>query len=160
MVFNEIYTQNYRSVFILAFKILKDDEASKDIAQEVFLSLHQILKNGKLIQNPQGWLNRATWNRCLNYLRDSRKRNACESSEINQAEDGIDSKIIEAEEVQMIKQQLGLLREKEQIIINLYCEGMSYKEIAEISGLPFNSVGNTLARSLTKLKKRCHVEKK
>jgi RNA polymerase sigma factor (sigma-70 family) len=160
MVFNEIYTQNYRSVYILAFKIIKDDEASKDIAQEVFLSLHQILKNGKLVHNLQGWLIRATWNRCLNYLRDYRQRSTCETSEINLAEDSIDSRIIEAEEVQRIKQQLGLLREKEQIIINLYCEGMSYKEIAEISGLPYNSVGNKLARSLIKLKRLCHVEKK
>lgn len=160
MVFNEIYIQNYKSVYVLALKILKDDEASKDIAQEVFLSLHKILKDGKLVHNPEGWLNRATWNRCLNYLRDSRKRNACETSEINQVEDGFDSRIIEAEEVHRIKHQLKKLYEKEQIIINLYCEGMSYKEIAEISGLPYNSVGNKLARSLIKLKRLCHVEKK
>lgn len=42
---------------------------------------------------------------------------------------------------------------KEQSMIVLYSEGYSYKEIAEITEINFNSVGKTLSRILDKLRK-------
>jgi len=48
------------------------------------------------------------------------------------------------------------MKEKERIILILYSEGLSYKEIAEASGIPLSSVGTTLVRALFKLKKLYH----
>lgn len=160
MHFDKFYNQNYRSVYILACKIVKDSEVSKDIAQEVFLKFHHFLADGKQVLNVEGWLNRATYNHCLNYLRDSKKWQHSSLSENTETEPGSDLNMIQDEERRQLRHCLGLLNEKEQVLVSLYSEGMSYKEIAEITGLRFSSVGTTLARSLAKLKKLYNHENK
>ena len=160
MYFDKLYNQNYRSVYILACKIVKDSEVSKDIAQEVFLKLHHYLADGKQVLNVEGWLNRTTYNHCLNYLRDSKKWQHNSLSENIETEPGSDLSLIQDEERRQLMHCLDLLNEKEQVLVSLYSEGMSYKEIAEITGLRFSSVGTTLARSLAKLKKLYNHENK
>ena len=46
------------------------------------------------------------------------------------------------------------LDKKEKTMVVLYSEGYSYKEIAEITGRNFNSVGKTLSRIMEKIKKQ------
>lgn len=158
MCFDKLYTQNYYHVNILACKILKDSELSKDIAQEVFLKLHNYLSDGKQILNVEAWLNRTTYNHCLNYLRDTKKWQYFQFLENEDAGNESDKHIIQDEEIRQLRYCLSQLNEKEQILVSLYSEGLSYKEIAEISGLRFSSVGTTLARSLTKLKNLYNYE--
>jgi RNA polymerase sigma-70 factor (ECF subfamily) len=160
MHFDKVYNQSYRLVYILACKIVKDDEVSKDIAQEVFLKLHHFLADGKQVLNVEGWLNRTTYNHCLNYLRDSKKWQHSRLSENKETEPGSDLSIIQDEERRKLRHCLSLLNEKEQVLVILYSEGMSYKEMAEISGLRFTSVGTTLSRALAKLKKLYNHENK
>ncbi len=160
MNFDAVYNQNYRLVYILACKIVKDDEVSKDIAQEVFLKLHHFLANGKQVLNLEGWLKRTTYNHCLNYLRDSRKWQHSKLCENTETEPGSDLNMIQDEERRQLRHCLGLLSEKEQVLVSLYSEGMSYKEMTEISGLCFTSVGTTLSRALAKLKKLYYHENK
>jgi RNA polymerase sigma factor (sigma-70 family) len=73
MSFDEIYTHNYRSVYLLAYRMVRDEDASKDIAQEVFIKLHNFLAGGNKILNAEGWLRRITFNHSINHIRD-RKR--------------------------------------------------------------------------------------
>ena len=160
MYFDKLYNQNYRSVYILACRIVKDDEVSKDISQEVFLKLYHFLEDGKQVLNIEGWLNRATYNHCLNYLRDSKKWQHSELPEYKDTEPGSDVSMIQEEERRQLRHCLSMLNEKEQVLVSLYSEGMSYKEIAEITGLRFTSVGTTLARSLAKFKKLYNHENK
>jgi RNA polymerase sigma factor (sigma-70 family) len=68
-------------------------------------------------------------------------------------ERSVDSIIIEEEEKTAIRRAVARMRIKEQVLLNLYASGMSYREISEASGMPFTSVGSTLSRTLKKLKK-------
>ena len=156
MQFDEIYRQNYTLVYSLANKIVQDEEVSKDITQEIFLKLYHVLRDSVKILNIQGWLYRCTVNYCYNYLRDIRKKkptvNIDAAAEINAPE----INLVELEKVQRVQQMVLQLKEKEQLLLTLYSEGMSYKEMADVSGIPFNSIGKSLMRALSKLKKKCH----
>jgi DNA-directed RNA polymerase specialized sigma24 family protein len=44
-------------------------------------------------------------------------------------------------------------------LLTLYSEDFSYKEIAEITGIKFSSVGKTLARALKKLQNEIETKK-
>jgi len=44
------------------------------------------------------------------------------------------------------------LKEHERLVVILYSEGLSYKEIAEVSGVKFTSVSQNLSRALDKLR--------
>ena len=155
MHFEEIYRQNYQQVFRLANKIVRDEEISKDISQDIFIKLYHALSGGVQILHLQGWLYRITVNYCYNHIRDSRK---VQSVQIGNATQVIvsEASMIEQEKAQRISNMMLMLKEKEQLILTLYGEGMSYSEISEASGMPFTSVGKTLTRALSKLKKLCH----
>ncbi len=116
------------------------------------------MRDSVKILNVQGWLYRCTVNYCYNYLRDIRKKkptvNIDAAAEINAPE----TNWVELEKVQRIQQMVLQLKEKEQLLLTLYSEGMSYKEMADVSGIPFNSIGKSLMRALSKLKKKCHEE--
>ena len=158
MQFDEIYRQNYTLVYSLTNKIVQDEEISKDITQEIFLKLYHVLRDSVKILNVQGWLYRCTVNYCYNYLRDIRKKkptvNIAAAAEINAPE----INWVELEKVQRVQQMVLQLKEKEQLLLTLYSEGMSYKEMADVSGIPFNSIGKSLMRALAKLKKKCHED--
>ena len=155
MHFEEIYRQNYQLVFRLANKIVRDEEVSKDISQDIFIKLYLVLNGGVQILHIQGWLYRITVNYCYNHIRDSKK---VQSVQIGNATEVTISEVsmIEQEKAQIIHTMMLRLKENEQLILTLYGEGMSYSEMSEASGMPFNSVGKTLTRALSKLKKLCH----
>ncbi len=156
MPFNEMYKQNYNLVYRLANRMVKDEDISKDITQEVFIKLYEAIHDGQHFLKIQSWLYRVTVNSCYNHHRNIRKKG--KSVENSQLQSEIESEVsfIEQDESQRIRDLMLRLKVKEQLILSLYSDGMSYKEIAEASGIPFNSVGTTLTRALTKLKKLHH----
>lgn len=156
MPFNEMYKQNYHLVYQLANKMVNDEEISKDITQEVFIKLYKAIHDGQKFLNIQSWLYRVTANSCYNHHRIIRKNGKSVGNIQVHTENEPETSIIEQEVAQQIRNLMLRLKEKEQLILTLYSEGMSYKEIAEASGIPFNSVGTTLTRALSKLKKLCH----
>ncbi len=46
------------------------------------------------------------------------------------------------------------LEPKYQMLMLLYQDGLSYKEMSEATGIPFNSVGKTLWRSIDKVSQK------
>lgn len=156
MPFSDLYHQNYQQVYRLAYKIVGDEEMSKDISQEVFIKLFQTIEGGTQILNVKSWLYRVSVNYCYNHLRNTKKSKT--STEIYLQSDYTEpeSTFIEYEDEQKIRDMMLHLKEKEQLILALYSESMSYKEMAEASGIPLSSVGTTLVRALLKLKRLCH----
>lgn len=159
MPFDQMYKQNYLTVCQLANRIVRDDEISKDISQEVFIKLHRAINDGKQILNIQSWLYRVTVNHCYNHLRSIRKNDQPFDRIQISVEDETEAQVVEKEEAQRIRAMMVRLKKKEQLILALYSEGMNYKEMADASGIPFSSIGNTLHRALSKLKKLCHDTK-
>jgi RNA polymerase sigma-70 factor, ECF subfamily len=160
MSFDEIYTHNYRKVYLLAYRMVRDDDASKDIAQDVFIKLYNFLAGGNQILNAEGWLRRITFNQSINHIRDCKRNVHCNNFPHDLIEIGVDAVIIEEEERNAIRRAVGRMRIKERVLLNLYSVGMSYREISEASGIPFNSVGSTLSRTLKKLKKLYYEREK
>lgn len=152
MHFDLTYIKNHRRVYVLASKIVQDAEVAKDITQEVFIKLLNSLEQGRVILNPEGWLTRTTCNTCLNNLRDSRKSQHDNYSNVIETEQSIDSVIVQSEESLKLIKALAKLKDREQLIITLYSEGLSYTEISRISGVRYSSVGSTISRLLKKLK--------
>lgn len=148
--FEEIYTKYYSRMVRIAQKMLGDKENAADIVQVVFIYLFTKLNNGTVFLNPGSWLYRATINKCIDYLRKQKRFQNIES--LNECK--IEEELIEKKETTVaINMAISKLKPKEKVLAVLYSEGLSYKEIAEASGIKFSSIGKTLARTLEKLEK-------
>ena len=138
-------------MFSIARKIVNDKDAARDIVQDIFVYYYERIQKGYIIEHPQNWLLRATINKCIDYSAGQKVFIRLENlaPEDEQQEDVFDEKQSEA----IIRYALGQLKSHEEVqLVLLYSEGYSYKEISEITGIKFTSIGKTLSRILKKLK--------
>ena len=146
--FEEIYSENYKAMHRVAFKIIGDQDGASDIVQEVFIDCFQKLKNGLVLDNAKGWLYRVTYIKCMDHFRKQQRLH-----EIKLMKDiEIEDKQNDIQEIKtLIKKALSKLNPQEKALAVLYSEGLSYKEMALATGIKFSSIGKTLARTLAKL---------
>ena len=148
--FEEIYSENYHKMHRVAIKILGDNDNACDIVQEIFLYLFERLNNGIEILNISGWLYKATVNKCMDNLRTKKRFHSIDSA----SHVIVDVEFPDKEEaIAAVNLAMKKLNPREKVLLVLYSEGLSYKDISESTGMKFSSIGKSLSRSLDKLEK-------
>jgi RNA polymerase sigma factor (sigma-70 family) len=64
--------------------------------------------------------------------------------------------MIKEERIARARQALDALPVRDRILLGLYQDGLSYKEIARSAGIRSSSVGTLLARAIKRLAKQVH----
>lgn len=146
--FETTYKENYQKMYCVALNMINDRDAVCDIIQDIFIYYHKISQNGNIINKPKSWLMKATINKCIDYSKYQKKYLKIDS--IKSMPDTEDL-VGKSQEKEIIRLALSRLKPIEKTLALLYSEGMSYKEISEISGIKFSSVGKMLSRTLKKL---------
>ncbi len=65
-------------------------------------------------------------------------------------DDSIEDNILQSEKINIFRRALKKLSVRDQVLLQLYRDGLSYKEIAEISKIKMASVGKMLSRAISK----------
>ena len=148
--FEITYRSNYQRLFRIAAKMLRDTDAARDVVHDVFMAYYFVLDDQKVIKDTKNWLIRCTINKGVDFLRKNKKIVSDENvSKENITSQNIDNQL----DIISISSLVSKLDAKDQSLVVLYSEGYSYKEIAEITNMNFNSVGKTLSRILEKLRR-------
>ena len=147
--FEQIYNENYSRLYSLSVKLINDKALSKDVVQETFISYFSSLKKKKTINYPKTWLYRVTLNKCFDILKQQKMISFSNISD-NYADNNTNEtnqrrKII-------INNALSKLNSKNKLLVLLYSEGLSYKEMSELTDIKLSSIGKTLSRTLSTLK--------
>jgi len=146
--FEHIYNENYSRIYSLTVKMLKQNDEAKDITQDTFIALYNNLKIGTEIKYPKSWLYRVALNKCFDNIKKSKRLTITDLSDnIAQEEKSIENN------TSYIYDALNKLDEKNRLLVILYSEGLSYKELSELTEIKYTSIGKTLARAIDKLKK-------
>jgi RNA polymerase sigma-70 factor (ECF subfamily) len=121
--------------------ILGEEQAAKDILQEVFIRVLHGAAAFRGESSPATWLYRMTTNLCLNQLRDRARR-----SEILAARWVKDATFEDAPESRMTVSRVlsGLPEELREIAIYYFVDQMNQEEIAEILQVSRRTVGYRL----------------
>lgn len=88
--FDQIYYDNYKSIFGVSIKMVGDNDIAADIVQEVFISLFNNINSRHLIHHPKSWLYRTTYNKCIDYFRKQKRFQRIESLSEYQTEEKIE----------------------------------------------------------------------
>jgi RNA polymerase sigma-70 factor, ECF subfamily len=138
-------------MFRVATRMIGDSEDVSDIIQEIFIDFFNKTNNGNIIQHPKSWLYRATINKCIDNHRSRKQYQDLESLDNR----NIESASAENQEMKdAIILAVSKLKPQEKILVTVYSEGLSYKEIAEVTGIKFTSIGKMLSRTLKKMEKQ------
>ena len=130
--------------------MLRDTDTARDVVHDVFMAYYFVLNDKKVIKDEKNWLIRCTINKGVDFLRKNKKIVSNETvAKSDNTLQTIDSQL----DLISISNLISKLDGKDQSLVVLYSEGYSYKEIAEITGINFNSVGKTISRILEKLRR-------
>ena len=146
--FEEIYSENYKAMYRVAIRMVGDSEDVSDIIQEIFIDFFNKTNNGIYIQHPKSWLFRATINKCIDNQRNKKRFQNLDSLGNYKSESGL----LEIQEMKdAVTVAFSKLNHQEKILATVYSEGLTYKEIAEVTGIRFSSIGKMLSRTLKKM---------
>ncbi len=135
-------------MFRVARKMVYDGDVVSDIVQEVFIYFFDKVNRGEKVRYPKSWLYRATYNKCIDYWREKKRFETIDLIEASRIEDeDNDNSAAKA----ALNLALDRLKPDERFLVVLYSEGLSYKEMAEVTEIKITSVGKTLSRILKKI---------
>ena len=160
--FQQVFLQEQKRCFHIAYGVLFQKEEAQDVVQESFL---KFWKHRAWIDVKQGysrWLYRCVVNTSLDALR-RKKRNPVRVSEfedtIERNIDRFQHKKVQESEFQeelssTVEDALALVDEKYRMVLILrFWEKMSYKEISKILEIPVGTAGRRFTVGLEKLEK-------
>lgn len=151
--FADLVAAHQAMVFSIALHYLQDRPLAEDVAQEVFLELYQ---NLSAIQSPEHlthWLRRVSVHRCIDQGR--RRKHRRETALESLPEPAAESAAADPALLGRLRQTLNALPEKQRMMVILrYQEDLGPAEIADLMGMPLNTVKSTLHRSVEELRKK------
>jgi RNA polymerase sigma-70 factor (ECF subfamily) len=150
---DEIFRRDYRLVVGVAARVLGAREQAEDVAQDVFLSF-----GGSSVPTGQarGWLCVAAAHTALNLLRSGRRRASREETAAATG-DAVAADVAEAvvtlQERDDMRAALARLPRKQAVALVLRHSGLSYADVAAALDLAPGSVGTTVRRAESALRK-------
>lgn len=161
----EILLKKYRTPLVnFLYRMVKDQAAAEDLAQEVFLRVYRARKEYSPSAKFTTWLFRIATNLALNAIRDGRYRQMQISIdtprdegeqviEIATPQARADDRLIERERNQMIRGAILALPEKQRaaVILHKYQE-MDYAQIGKILGCSESALKSLLFRAYETLR--------
>ncbi|MBI4820960.1 MAG: sigma-70 family RNA polymerase sigma factor [Deltaproteobacteria bacterium] len=150
---NDIET-TYRSFAPLVYRrcrmILANDQDCLDAVQEVFVRLARGSARFRGEADFRTWIYRVTTNHCLNRLRADRRRlRALERLEVREAYVSAGDSGLALERRRLLGQLLSVLGLDEvQLLVHVFCDGMTHAEVALVLGVTERTVRNRLTRAI------------
>ncbi|MBC7925609.1 MAG: RNA polymerase sigma factor [Bryobacteraceae bacterium] len=152
--FAELVRRNQAMVFSLAVHSLRDEGVAEELAQEVFLELHRALPQLESALHVTNWLRRVTLHRCIDQSRRDKHRPRLALDEIPEPAD-TDRRETDFFLQEQIRKMTASLPERARALVLLrYQEDMEPTEIAQVLGLPVNTVKSQLHRALGMLREK------
>lgn len=163
--FEELIIQYEKKVYNVALRVLKNPDDAMDISQEVFIKIYKNLDKFDGKASFSTWLYRITTNTCIDELRKRKGKetysidNDIENEEGSYKREFVDNSptpeeqtIIKESGNEIIKAMENLSDEHRTIIILRDIEGLSYNEIADITGVSIGTVKSRISRARLSLK--------
>src|SRR6266571_1262633 len=151
LAFADIVHQHQGMVFSLAHHFLRDRWLAEELAQEVFLNLHQNLGSIKSPAHLVFWLRKVTSHRCIDQARRQKVRPQVSLEDV--PEPATTAKENDLFLSEMLRRVVDTLPEKARMVVILrYQEDLDPMEIAKVMDMPLNTVKSHLRRSLSMLR--------
>lgn len=158
--FKTLFEKFFHMLTVKARRYLRDDQAAKDIVQEVFLNLWKNRNTLTPDVSIKNYLERACINRSLNYLRDQEKFYRAGDDWAQLCEDPAHytpHSIVSFEELQKtIESAVATLPEKLRVPFALSrFENLTYREISAKTGLSQIVIEKCIMQALRRLRILC-----
>ncbi len=159
----QLIKRHQRSMFTAIYLLVKNRALAEDIFQDAFIKIIHTLRAGNY--NEEGkfgpWAIRIGRNLAIDHIRKQKRNVVITDSEGNDilsyiqiAEDSREDKLIQYQTEQSIKELVKLLPEEQrEVLIMRHWGDMSFKEIADQTGVSINTALGRMRYALNNLRK-------
>lgn len=162
--FDTLLKRHQDRIFTYILRIIKNEDIANDIFQETFVKAIQTIRQGRYTENGKfpAWISRIAHNLIIDYYRQEKAENI-QSSDLTEVdilnrkelceetiEDVIISDQIRDDVKYLIRELPALQRE---VLTMRYYKNLSFKEIAEITGVSINTALGRMRYAILNLRR-------
>jgi len=154
--FDQVVMPHLASAYNLARWLTRNAHDAEDVVQEAMLRAYKFFDS---FHGTDGrtWMLRIVRNTCYTWLEKNRHARAADTFDEARHSPGTpaiapDAALLAGEECELLRQVLAQLpEESREMIVLRELEGMTYREIASVTGVPMGTVMSRLARARERL---------
>ncbi|MCD8296769.1 MAG: sigma-70 family RNA polymerase sigma factor [Prevotella sp.] len=149
--FDELLSRNQNKLFSYILFIVRDEDKANDLFQETFVKVITKLHQGRYVDSGKfgAWIMRIAHNVIMDWYREQRARNIVEPTEENDLsniggnnllDSNVENQFVKEQVLTDVKKMMNLLppTQREVVFMRFY-QNMSFKEIAELTGVSINT---------------------
>lgn len=157
--FEEIIRSTEGLVAQIVFKMVKNVEDRRDVAQDIYVKAYRGLPGFRYQSKLSTWIARISYTTCVNYLEKKR----LVLPDILPEDPGMDRELRQEPEALFFKKELSGILQAEMdklppvyrtLLVLFHQEGLHYEEITQITGLPEGTLKSYLFRARKALKEK------
>ncbi len=152
--FEEIYKAFSSAVYTIALHITRNRHDAEEVTQDVFVKIYRGLKNFRFSSSFGTWIYRIAVNAAINMHRSRSRRTELteqvkDVSMLPDATGTITKDVIDKQDAKMKLAVMleNLSAEQRSCIVLREIEGLNYKEMSDVLGIPLNTVRSRLKRA-------------
>lgn len=164
--FEEVYKASSSFVYNVALRVVNNREDALEVAQEVFMIIHDKLKTFRFESSFKTWTYRITANYAINYAKKNARAKTVPFEDAfgeGAVLSDVQAKMDQEHTSKLVESLLAELNPEQRACVVLRdIQGLSYEEIAQALNININTVRSRLKRSrerLLSLRKKVDYEK-
>ncbi len=166
--FDELLSRSQDKIFNYIMYVVKDEDLANDLFQETYLKVITKMQNGRYTDTGKffWWLTRVAHNVIIDYYRAQKSSRIVEPTKDNDLsnlnsnlvmDSNRESEMANAQVLRDVKKLMEALPEQQrEVVFMRYYQELSFKEIAEITGVSINTSLGRMRYALINLRKLTH----
>ncbi len=153
--FSELVCRHQKTMLRLALRVTRDLPQAEDVVQESFLKAYEKIDLFAGRSSFRSWLYQITLNTARNRLRGAGRETLGLETENLAVKEKAEAGLIKNDLQRFIEGQVEMLPERQKIALTMRIfDDLSFKEIAEVMGCPYDTAKANYRHALLKLRER------
>ena len=162
--FNVLLERYQDKVFSYILFVVRNQEVADDIFQDTFMKAIVTIQQGRYVENGkfQAWLTRIAHNLIIDFFRQTKNENCVSTDEVEYdlfndvklTEANVETKMVHEQVLDDVKLLIEHLpQNQKEVVFMRYYQGLSFKEIAEVTGVSINTALGRMRYALLNLRR-------
>lgn len=162
--FDVLIVRHQQSLFSYILYIARNRDLAEDVFQETFIKAITTIKQGKYVESGKfkAWISRIAHNLIFDHFRKEQKEKTIYNDEFEYdlfnnsafSDDNIEAVMVKTQVMSDVRKLIGLLPDAQKEVLKMrYFEELSFKEIAERTGVSINTALGRMRYAILNMRK-------
>lgn len=168
--FEELLNRHKQSLFIYIYYTVREQSLAEDIFQDTFFKAITTIRQGRYTETGRfkAWIMRIAHNLIIDYFRQKKNENTISNDEyefdllnnLSLSDDTIEVAMVKTQVLRDVKKLVGFLPDEQREVLEMrYYRDLSFKEIADKTGVSINTALGRMRYAILNMRKLMYDHK-